>query len=344
MDKEMHYVIYQITNLVNGKIYIGKHKTENLDDGYMGSGKLLKRAIQKYGIENFKKEILFECSSDEELFNKERELVNEDFVARDDTYNLKVGSEGGFDYIIKHGLHKNSNSHKIGGNAYARKMKEDPEFKKSISDNLKEYWEQHPEEKVKLANPRYGKDNAFYGRHHTEETKKKISEKLKNKSFVFQIQDTVWVSNEDLKISIQVPKIMLYDYIGIGYIKKRVENWDNYFDLKILKEHHISKSHLSKEEIDLFNEHRVEEIVRLRRMKKHEKEIELQNRLKQVQEIADFYSINGFEKTQQKFGSISKGLTSLAGMLGMFRHYKKYGLKFEARNNIVGQTNGSWFI
>ena len=106
----------------------------------------------------------------------------------------------------------------------------------------------------------------------------------------------------------------------------------------------ISKSHLSKEEIDLFNEHRVEEIVRLRRMKKHEKEIELQNRLKQVQEIADYYSIHGFEKTQQKFGSISKGLTSLAGMLGMFRHYKKYGLKFEARNNIVGQTNGSWFI
>ena len=67
---------------------------------------------------------------------------------------------------------------------------------------------------------------------------------------------------------------------GFDYIKKRVENWDNYFDLKILKEHHISKSHLSKEEIDLFNEHRVEEIVRLRRMKKHEKEIELQNRLK----------------------------------------------------------------
>ena len=330
--KHKYYLIYQTTNLVNGKIYVGQHQTYNLDDGYIGSGTLLQKAIQKYGIDKFERKILYYCQSEEELNAKEREIVNEDFVNRKDTYNMVVG--GGYSIDVS----------RMGAKEYARKMKENPEFKKSIQDKLKKYWEQHPEEKVKLANPRYGKDNAFYGRHHTEETKKKISEKHKNINFVFQIQDTVWVSNEDLKISIQVPKIMLYDYIGIGYIKKRVENWDNYFDLKILKEHHISKSHLSKEEIDLFNEHRVEEIVRLRRMKKHEKEIELQNRLKQVQEIADYYSIHGFEKTQQKFGSISKGLTSLAGMLGMFRHYKKYGLKFEARNNIVGQTNGSWFI
>lgn len=100
----MYYLIYRITNKLNNKIYIGSHKTKNKDDGYMGSGKYLNRAYEKYGLENFTKEILFEFDNSQEMYDKEAELVNEDFLMNENTYNLKRGGFGGFDYINENGL------------------------------------------------------------------------------------------------------------------------------------------------------------------------------------------------------------------------------------------------
>jgi len=99
----MFYTIYKITNQINGKIYIGSHKTKNLNDGYMGSGKYLKYAQEKYGIENFTKEVLFVFNTPEEMYAKEAEIVDEEFLSEENTYNIKVGGFGGFDYINETG-------------------------------------------------------------------------------------------------------------------------------------------------------------------------------------------------------------------------------------------------
>lgn len=86
--------IYKITNLINGKIYIGKDTTSNKN--YFGSGKLIVRSIKKYGIENFSKEILERCEDNIELCKKEKEWIKY-YNSTDRTigYNISNGGDGG---------------------------------------------------------------------------------------------------------------------------------------------------------------------------------------------------------------------------------------------------------
>jgi len=159
--KFVFYTIYKITNLLNDKIYIGKHQTKDLNDGYMGSGKHLKRAISKHGIKNFKKEILFVFDNENEMNDKEAEIVDEDFVLREDVYNICVGGQGGFSYINNN---KMNNSNKDKSAIYIKlseKLKGIPNS--SASGRLKE--------RHRLGLIRY---DTFSGRNHSEETKRKI--------------------------------------------------------------------------------------------------------------------------------------------------------------------------
>lgn len=91
----MFYLVYKITNTLNGMVYIGSHQTQNIDDGYMGSGKYIKRAIRVHGAQNFTKEILAIYSSRDEMLAAEKLIVSEDFVLDDSTYNLVIGGGGG---------------------------------------------------------------------------------------------------------------------------------------------------------------------------------------------------------------------------------------------------------
>lgn len=92
----MYGYIYLTTNLVNGKQYIGKHKSEAFDENYKGSGILIRKAIDKYGIDNFSCEVLCECFSDEKLNEKEIYYIKlYDAVNNENFYNIASGGQGG---------------------------------------------------------------------------------------------------------------------------------------------------------------------------------------------------------------------------------------------------------
>jgi len=97
--EKTYNIVYQITNVLNGKYYIGVHSTNKLEDGYMGSGKILKEDIRLCGVENFSREILHYYDTREEAFKKESELVTIEFIKNENVYNL---IQGGIGVIYSH--------------------------------------------------------------------------------------------------------------------------------------------------------------------------------------------------------------------------------------------------
>ena len=93
-QKKYHY-IYKTTCIVNGKFYVGMHSTDNLEDGYLGSGKILGYSRKKHGDENHNKEIIEMCSDRPALKLREKEIVNEELLSHPLNINLKYGGEGG---------------------------------------------------------------------------------------------------------------------------------------------------------------------------------------------------------------------------------------------------------
>lgn len=178
----MHYIIYKTTNLINNKIYVGKHMTKNLNDAYMGSGLLIKKAIKKYGLKNFLKEILYSFSNEEEMNLKENQIVNNEFIKLSNTYNIALGGQGGL--ITSDPLFRSQINLKISLSKYGKKNPKISKLKKGIqlSENTKK--------KISLAlkNRKFsdkhkqliGKANK--GKIRSIETKKQISDTLKNKS------------------------------------------------------------------------------------------------------------------------------------------------------------------
>lgn len=180
----------------------------------MGSGKILKRAIKKYGIENFNKEILQDFDNPNDMYQMESQVVNSDFVSSPDTYNLKVGGTGGWDYINSH---PDLIESKLEYGKTARLgIKNSPEVRKAISERLKSEYSSGKRVSPFLL-------GTFKGMKHSDETKAIISAKNKlNHSGELNSQyGTCWINLPTEKINKKIQKSLLDDYIKDGWVKGR---------------------------------------------------------------------------------------------------------------------------
>jgi group I intron endonuclease len=201
----MHFTIYKITNKINGNFYIGKHKTKDLNDKYMGSGKLIKAVIKKHGIENFEKEILETFNTEEEMNEAEKHYV----VLGEGSYNLCPGGQGGWGYV-------NSKERSKKRSEFLSRIRKE---QLSIEENIIKF-----KEITVLANLKIKElypNGTFYGKNHSEETKKKMSVSASSRIGVKNSQfGTCWITNgiENKKIK----KDLLDEFNKLGYYKGRI--------------------------------------------------------------------------------------------------------------------------
>lgn len=207
-EKKFHY-LYKITNTKSGKYYIGMHSTDNMEDGYFGSGRLIRNSIGRHGKEAHGKEILEYFDDRESLRQKEIDMVNEDLLRDPMCMNLMRGGDGG--YISA----ENQRARSIGGgNAFSQMLK-------SNSEALEKLRQQS---RLNISNANYpGRDyNTFSGKTHTEEAKRSIGIKNsinqkgeKNSQF-----GTRWINNGNVNKKIKSED--LDNYLNNGWSTGRV--------------------------------------------------------------------------------------------------------------------------
>lgn len=186
--KKYHY-IYKTTNLKTGRFYIGMHSTDDLDDGYLGSGTRLRRSIRRHGKESFKLEILEFLPDRASLEQRETQLITEDLIKNPLCMNIIFGGSGG--YISPKGCKKGG---VVSGKKIADRLKVDNDFRKKHCDKssaiLKERWKNDSYRKNQLEKLNWT------GRKHKPETIHKMREKAVQRTGQKNSQyGTCWITN-----------------------------------------------------------------------------------------------------------------------------------------------------
>lgn len=210
----MFYTIYRITNLINGRFYIGKHQTKDLQDGYMGSGRLLKQAIKKYGADNFHKEILHVVQTEKEMDLLEKILVVPDIETN---YNLCDGGKGGWSYVNRNSLHV-SDKQKEAARKIGKKMM--IAYNKTLSDHDRSRKaKQAAYTKINNGMSIIHKGNKIcVGRKYSSETLEKMS--AKQKGNLNSQYGTCWITNG--QVNKKIKKCELDNWLELGYYKGRM--------------------------------------------------------------------------------------------------------------------------
>jgi hypothetical protein len=201
----IHY-IYKTTCNVTGRWYIGMHSTNNIEDGYMGSGTRLRHSIRKYGVENHTKEILEYLPNREKLILREREIVNKELIGDGKCMNLKEGGSGGFsnkEHMLK--------CSKAGNSKQKELRKTDSLF----SENIRKKHSENQLLRLKTNPEKYKNFKSDWnGKKHKESSKKLIGEKssINQKGKNNSQYGTCWITND-----IENKKILKGDKIPNGW-------------------------------------------------------------------------------------------------------------------------------
>ena len=180
-DKKQFLIVYQITNLLNNKIYIGAHCTNNINDNYMGSSKSLKKDIKELGKQNFEKIPLHVFDNQEDMRKKEAELVTKEFCLREDTYNIMKGGIQTFTWIGTVVV-KDKDGNK------SRVYKEDPRYLSGELVGVKTGINLSEEHKDKIL-------QSHLGIKHTQETKEKMKLSRVGRIYTQETKDKISKSN-----------------------------------------------------------------------------------------------------------------------------------------------------
>lgn len=217
-ERRYHY-IYKTTCIITGKYYIGMHSTDNLDDGYLGSGKRLWFSINYHGKENHTKEILEFLDSRKLLKEREAEIVTNELIQDDFCMNLVTGGQGGGFVDDNHFKKFQLSGSKAGNKAFLAKLENDVEFRERISIETRETTKQLIKE-GKLKIPKCD----WTGRQHSEETKFKLS-KIKKETSIGEANSqygTCWITKDNLNKKISLDEINIYELDG--WVKGRITN------------------------------------------------------------------------------------------------------------------------